>query len=344
MMTKREAVRAILDGEGADRIPAIMNIVSFSAARYGYGMPDIMMDPEKYAECIAGTREELGYDGFCGGLLVMQKADIAGHLPRPDGQISGDGEDTIHSLEDLEKLAPFDVDACMNMKGVLANVQILRERAPEEPIYIIMYPPTGLAFELMGARFAFKHMSKTPELFRAVSERCEDIQFQIAQRLWDAGVDFLWFPEPNFGGACISRKTYERCISESNIRYFNRLKEAGIRFIIHTCGPYDDRFDLVLKENAGAWHLSDTTTKKVKDGYGDKVSLMGNIPCVRVMLEQDEEDVYKFAYQECMDAAMDGRFILSGDCDLSPQTPDENIQAAVRAARDAEKEIFASNR
>ena len=187
-------------------------------------------------------------------------------------------------------------------------------------------------------------MSKTPELFRAVSERCEDIQFQIAQRLWDAGVDFLWFPEPNFGGACISRKTYERCISESNIRYFNRLKEAGIRFIIHTCGPYDDRFDLVLKENAGAWHLSDTTTKKVKDGYGDKVSLMGNIPCVRVMLEQDEEDVYKFAYQECMDAAMDGRFILSGDCDLSPQTPDENIQAAVRAARDAEKEIFASNR
>ena len=85
MMTKREAVRAILDGEGADRIPAIMNILSFSAARYGYGMPDIMMDPEKYAECIAGTREELGYDGFCGGLLVMQKSDIAGHLPRPDG-------------------------------------------------------------------------------------------------------------------------------------------------------------------------------------------------------------------------------------------------------------------
>ena len=341
MMTKREAVRAILDGEGADRIPAIMNIVSFSAARYGYGMPDIMTDPQKYAECVAGTREELGYDGFCGGLLVMQKADIAGHLPRPDGQISGDGEDTIHSLEDLEKLAPFDVDACMNMKGVLANVQILRERAPEEPIYIIMYPPTGLAFELMGARFAFKHMAKTPELFRAVSERCEDIQFQIAQRLWEAGVDFLWFPEPNFGGACISRKTYERCISESNIRFFNRLKEAGIRFVIHTCGPYDDRFDLVLKENAGAWHLSDTTTKKVKDGYGDKVSLMGNIPCVRVMLEQDAEDVYRFAYQECVDAAQDGRFILSGDCDLSPQTPDENIRAAVRAARDAEKEIFA---
>ena len=41
-----------------------------------------------------------------------------------------------------------------------------------------------------------------------------------------------------------------------------------------------------------------------------------------------------------MDAAYDGWFILSGDCDLPPQTPDENIRAAVRAARDAEKVLF----
>ena len=41
-----------------------------------------------------------------------------------------------------------------------------------------------------------------------------------------------------------------------------------------------------------------------------------------------------------MDAAYDGRFILSGDCDLPPQTPDENIRAAVRAAREAEKVLF----
>lgn len=299
-----------------------------------------MTSSEKYTECVMGTREQLGYDGLCGGLMVMQKADIAGHLPRPNGETSGDGEDTIHSMEDLEKLAPFDIDACMNLKGVLTNVQIMRARAPEEPIYIIMYPATGLAFELMGARFAFKHMCKTPDLFRAVAQACEDIQFQIAERLWEAGVDFLWFPEPNFGGACISRKTYERCISESNIRFFNRLKDAGVRFIIHTCGPYDDRFDLVLKESACAWHLSDTTTKKVKDGYGDRVSLMGNIPCVRVLLEQSEEEVYRFACQECADAARDGRFILSGDCDLAPQTPDGNIRAVVRAAHDAEAGLF----
>jgi uroporphyrinogen-III decarboxylase len=70
MMGKREAVKAILEGKGADRIPVIMNIVSLSADRYGYSMLDIMMDPAKFAECTIGTRRKLGYDGMCGGIMM----------------------------------------------------------------------------------------------------------------------------------------------------------------------------------------------------------------------------------------------------------------------------------
>lgn len=102
----------------------------------------------------------------------------------------------------------------------------------------------------------------------------------------------------------------------------------------------DDRFDLVLKESGDAWHISDTQTKKVKEEYGDKVALMGNIPCCSVLMEGTEKEVYEYAYQECMDGAKDGRFILSGDCDVSPLTSDENVIAVVRAAKDAEKVLF----
>ena len=43
MMTKREAVRAILDGTGADRIPVIMNAFSLPVMQYGYTMPGVLM-------------------------------------------------------------------------------------------------------------------------------------------------------------------------------------------------------------------------------------------------------------------------------------------------------------
>lgn len=41
-----------------------------------------------------------------------------------------------------------------------------------------------------------------------------------------------------------------------------------------------------------------------------------------------------------MIATKNGSFILSGDCDLSPLTPEENIRQDVKAARDAAKVLY----
>lgn len=340
MMSKREAVKAILEGKGADRIPVIMNAFSLPVARYGYTMPEVLTNPEKMTECMVGTRQELGYDGLCAGVYGGIAAMMGGHLANSEGKVAGDGEDVVHSFEDIEKLRPYDVTKCPMMKNLLKTIELMRQAEPEEPIYVILHVPAAVAFTLMGAKPAFKAMIKNPELFRALSDYVEDAVVESSKVLVDAGVDFLWFPMPNFGGFCISRKSYEKCISESNIRANKRIKDYGAKIVIHTCGLYDDRFDLVLKESGDAWHISDTQTKKVKDAYGDKVSLMGNIPCCSVLMEGTEEEVYQFAWQECMDGARDGRFILSGDCDVSPLTSDENIRAAVRAAKDAEKVLF----
>lgn len=340
MMGKREAVKAILEGKGADRIPVIMNAFSHPVARYGYTMPEALTDPEKMTRCMVGTRRELGYDGLCAGVYNGVAMMMGGHLMNSEGSVSGNGEGVVHSLEDIEKLRPYNVDECVALKTLLKTIELMREEEPDEPVYVIVQVPTSVAFNMMGAKPAFKAMVKNPELFRALAEHVEDAVVESCKVLMDAGIDFLWFPTPNFGGYCISRKSYEKCISESNIHALKRIKENGAQIVLHTCGLYDDRFDLVLQESGDAWHISDTRTKKIKDEYGDRVSLMGNIPCVAVMLEGTEEEVYRFAYQECMDGAKDGRFILSGDCDVPPATPDENMKAAVRAAKDAEKALF----
>lgn len=340
MMGKREAVKAILEGKSADRIPVIMNAFSLPVARYGYTMPEVLTNPEKMTECMVGIRRKLGYDGLCAGVYGGIAAMMGGHLINSEGQISGNGEDVVHYFEDIKKLRPYDPKQCPMLKNLLCTIQMMRETEPDEPIYVILHVPAAVAFTLMGAKPAFKAMVKNRELFRALSDYVEDAVVESSKILVDAGVDFLWFPMPNFGGYCISRKSYEACISESNIRSNKRIKDYGAKIVIHTCGLYDDRFDLVLKESGDAWHISDTQTKKVKEAYGDQVALMGNIPCCSILMEGTEEEVYRYAYQECMNGARDGRFILSGDCDVSPLTPDENVQAVVRAAKDAEKVLF----
>ena len=108
MMGKREAVKAILEGKGADRIPVIMNAFSLPVARYGYTMPEVMASPEKMTECMAGVRRKLGYDGMCAGVYGGVAAMMGGHLPNSEGNIVGDGDDVVHSMEDIKKLRPYD--------------------------------------------------------------------------------------------------------------------------------------------------------------------------------------------------------------------------------------------
>lgn len=261
MMGKREALHAILNGQRADRIPVIMNAFSLPVARYGYTMAQVMQQPDKMVECMVGTRRQLGYDGLCLGVYSGITRQIAGHLPNSEGKIVGDGDDVIHSFEDIKKLKEFHVKKCPWLEKMKYMIDRMREEEPDEPIYVIVHTPSSVAFTLMGAKPAFKAMVKNQDLYKELERVVEDAVVESCNKLIDYGVDFLWFPMPNFGGYCISRKSYEACISESNIRANKRIKEHGSNIIIHTCGLYDDRFDLVLKESGDAWHISDTKQK-----------------------------------------------------------------------------------
>lgn len=340
MMGKREALKNILEGKPADRIPVIMNCCSLPPAQYGYDMGECLFNPEKMTECVVGSRKRMGYDGLFAGVYSCAGA-IAGHLPNDERPISMDGEGTIKCVEDLAKLNPFNPAMDPMLQSRIATINMMREAEPDEPIYVITMHPTSVAFALIGAKPAFKSMVKNPDFFNAVALAVEDACITAYKELAKTDLDFLWLPTPNFGGFCISRKTYEKCIYESNVRFMKRMREeVDCKVILHTCGLYDDRLDLVLDEHGDAWHLADTSTKKIKDLYGDKISLMGTIPSVAGMMEMSPEELYKFSYQECMDAAYDGRFILSADCDVPPSTTDENMMAVVKAAKDAEKVLF----
>ena len=160
MMGKREALHAILNGQRADRIPVIMNAFSLPVARYGYTMAQVMQQPDKMVECMVGTRRQLGYDGLCLGVYSGITRQIAGHLPNSEGKIVGDGDDVIHSFEDIKKLKEFHVKKCPWLEKMKYMIDRMREEEPDEPIYVIVHTPSSVAFTLMGAKPAFKAMVK----------------------------------------------------------------------------------------------------------------------------------------------------------------------------------------
>ncbi len=187
----------------------------------------------------------------------------------------------------------------------------MREQELDEPIYAIFDPPAQLALRLTGDHFGYKAMLRKPDFFDRVVTKVEKYVLDAAKALWDMGVDYLWEPLPSFGGFCISRKVYESRVSPSNQAFNAKLSAYGAKIVIHTCGKFNDRFDLVAKEHANGWHISTVDTKTIVDQYADQVVIIGNLPCIEVILESTPEEVYKAAYNDAMAGGPSGRFILS---------------------------------
>ena len=340
--SKRQVVKDLLEGKRVERLLFIPNALTISAAKYGYSIPEIISDPVKMAECVGGYREKIGYDGYCAGLAMEgYMSQIAGHLPDSDGTISGSGADTVHSAEDLDKLKPYNMASDRILRNIAETVRLLREREPDEPIYVIFNNPAQTAMKLMGENSGYRAMRKDPQLFLKVMDYVEEDLIERCLYLWELGLDYLWEPIPCFSGNCISRTLYEQLIYRNNARFNQRLVDKGVKIVIHTCGKFGDRYDLVRQEYGCGWHIAVSDTRMMVETYGDEVAIIGNLDCIADILERSSESLYERAVQDAMAGAPSGRFILSSDCDISPKTSDENMRAIVRAARDVQKKLDA---
>jgi uroporphyrinogen decarboxylase len=79
--------------------------------------------------------------------------------------------------------------------------------------------------------------------------------------------------------------------------------------------------------------MGDCDLRDLKEKYGDKICLMGNLHTTDVMLFGTPADVERAASKAIKDAASGGGFILSTGDQCGRDTPDENIRRLVEVAK-----------
>ena len=116
--------------------------------------------------------------------------------------------------------------------------------------------------------------------------------------------------------------------------------EHGIPSHVHSCGPEKelvkichDETCLTVIDPLEIPPMGNCDLKQIKQLYGDKLVLKGNLHTTNVMLRGSPEDVARASRQAIDDAAAGGRFILSTGDQCGRDTPDSNIFAMVETAR-----------
>ena len=79
--------------------------------------------------------------------------------------------------------------------------------------------------------------------------------------------------------------------------------------------------------------MGDCVLSELKEKYGGKIVLKGNLHTTETMLRGSAEDVAAASREAIDDAAKGGGFILSTGDQCGRDTPDENIEAMIETAR-----------
>lgn len=176
----------------------------------------------------------------------------------------------------------------------------------------------------------------------AVIERCEKLHEVIlarAEAILELKPDFILIgssghminnPEPIF-----------RRLALPTLRDVTSMARAsGIPSQVHCCGPEYDLVRIAAEEtdlsNINPLEpppMGDCDLALVKQRFGGRISLMGNLHTTEVMLKGSVEEVRRAARRAIDAAAQGGGFILSTGDQCGRDTPEDNIRALVEVAR-----------
>ena len=117
-------------------------------------------------------------------------------------------------------------------------------------------------------------------------------------------------------------------------------REYHIPSHVHSCGPekqlvkiFAEETDLDIVDPLEIPPMGNCDLKELKQLYGDRLILKGNLHTTNVMLFGSVQDVIDASKKAIDDAAEGGGFILSTGDQCGRDTPEENIFAMIETAR-----------
>ena len=133
---------------------------------------------------------------------------------------------------------------------------------------------------------------------------------------------------------------YEEVVLPYEKRFFREMAEVCRKHdavtLLHICGNNEKVFHLYAECGADIVAVDHKANMAyAKEVMGDRVCLIGNLDPVTVLLQGSPDDVVRESRRCIAEAASGGRYILGSGCEVAEATPQENIHAAVKAARES---------
>ncbi|MEM3174414.1 MAG: uroporphyrinogen decarboxylase family protein [Candidatus Bathyarchaeia archaeon] len=243
----------------------------------------------------------------------------------------------IESQEDLESYEPPDPFH----QDVIEAIEKIMSKARGEDIAIIAQCHSGwhMAFQVRGGIDKilvdfYRNPLFAKKLLDKIARSCQG----FAKVMAEAGVDALFVTDDyaDSKGPFMSPEIFRKYELPSLKEIVSVGRKYGIPVLKHSDGNIYPILEDIVGSGISCLHPIEPgvmSLRDVKERYGLKICLAGNVDCKYVLPFGDEEDV-KRDVRRCVNAAAEGGgFILTSSNSLHANVKVENIYTMVKEAR-----------
>lgn len=243
---------------------------------------------------------------------------------------------TIESPEDLGRYDPPDPDASGRMEILEA---VVKEMGEELVVIGMGHTCFMFSWEVRGGiDKLIIDLYRNPRFARKLMTKVADTCLKWAKMMMDAGIDLLLLGDDyaDNHGPLISPKLFREFELPHLKRVVNEAKRRGIPVMKHTDGNIYLILDDIVNTGIVGLHPMEPGAMDigdVKERYGDRIFVGGNVDCRHVLPYGSEEDVRRDVRRVINDASPGGGHILTSSNSLHANVKAENVFTMVKETR-----------
>ena len=331
-MNPMQRVTGAIRFDSAAEVP-IIPFASLWIARFsGTPIGDLIRSGEKIYQAQVKAYETVGYDmlfGYSDQLVIPEALGCQLKLATTGLQAA---PVPLETAEDIDRLPTPDPRKDGRIPAMLNAIQLLSKYSNGKiPVIPSFEGPLTTAVRTFDANFLMRKIIKDRPFVLKLLDKITDILIQVGRTMREEGADLLFLPDAVTSSDMVS----PTIAKEIEFPRLSRLIESvGLPCILHICGDSTEILDAMARTGASIISLDQCMDLcKARDLVGTDVTIGGNIDPINVMGFGTPDDVRAEVNRLLLENG-NRRYAVMTGCGIPPDTPRDNLLAAVQAVRE----------
>ena len=306
-MTPRERVTAYARGEEVDRIPTSLSANETAPPMYGYKISDYYFSSDIMVDVESRLAEDFGADNMGIGLGLRTVIEALGtELCYPEDSVSYIVKPRLDSFDQVSELGMLNIDKDGRLPLIVEAFERLMDKYGNVRNFGSgLAGPFTTAASLIGTEKFLVSTVKNKDGVHRLLQYSTDVIVELCRDLnRRLGIKFM-LSEPMGAKNLISKRQFNEFFLPYLEQAVRRMNEYQGATSIHMCGSTRDRWQEIIDAGvSNFWVDNCESLKELKEGYGDRIGITGNVPPVDILRNGTQEQIYD-CMRKCIEDAGD---------------------------------------